>query len=491
MINPGLRNSFLALLLGLVVGACASAWLYFSVQSSDVPAPGFWLDPAQLQPALAELPADEIDTFAHYVQHEQALFAALKNLGAERGYPEPASSRFHPLGDLNPTRFEVNWNRTVETEAADKRGGVVLVHGMTDSPYSLRTLADAFNKAGFYTLNLRVPGHGTAPGMLDVTDVEQFRAAVRMAMQRAAEQVGADKPLLMVGYSNGAALTVDYVLNALAAVDDSDDSAGSTADVLPQKLVLLSPALGVRAGSEWAFLRAWLGRLPGLKKAGWIQVQPELDPFKYNSFPAFAGQQVYELTDSIAHRMPRLSAAARARFPAVLALVSAADSTVPAETVMTNLLDHLPQATAELVVFDINRRHDMQLLVEPARAQWLDTARQREQLPFALSVVTNLSEESSQVQELRRGAGATEWASVELEGRWPRQVYSLSHVALPFRVDDPFYGDDGSQLVRFANVVLSGEKNLFVLPPDQLMRLRYNPFSDYLQQKILTWAAAQ
>ncbi len=479
-------NILSALVAGFLAGACAAGWLYFSIQHRDMPEPGFWQDPARLQPALAELAADDIGPFDAYLQHEQVLFAALKQLDAEKGASEPASSRFHPLGELNPVRYEVNWNRTTETPGANSRGGVVLLHGMTDSPYSLRTLADAFNQAGYYTLNLRLPGHGTAPGMLDVTDVQQFRAAVRMAMQRASAQVGTGKPLLMVGYSNGAALAVDYVLDALDAAQEQKASI-----VLPQKLILLSPALAVRSGGEWAFLRAWLGRLPGLEKVGWVEVKPELDPFKYNSFPAFAGQQVYELTRHIDERLQDLAPEAAQQFPPVLALVSVADSTVPAESVVSRLLERVPVAQSELVVFDINRRHDMQLLIESARSQWLDVLRQRESLPFALSVITNLSEESSQVQALRRAAGAPDWQAVELEGRWPRQVYSLSHVALPFRADDPFYGDDGSQLVRIANVGLRGEKNLFVLPPEQLMRMRYNPFSDYLQQKILDWSAVQ
>ena len=397
----------------------------------------------------------------------------------EQGRSEPAASRFHPAGPRNPARLELNWNRTMENPVRNPLGAVVLLHGLSDSPYSLRTLAELFNQAGYYTLTLRLPGHGTAPGMLQVTGLDQFRAAVRMGVRHAVEQVGADKPLWLVGYSNGAPLAVDYSLTQLD---------GGT-DPLPQKLVLLSPALAVNPGAEWAFLRAALGRLPGLAKAGWTSVQPELDPFKYGSFPAHAGQQLVTLTESIQQRLTQLPAAARQRFPAVLALVSAADATVPASAVASQLLEQLPAAGSELVVFDINRRHEMQWLIRGETLAWLDALRNRDGLPFALSILTNLSDASSQVQEMRRDAGApaTTWQVSEQDGHWPRQVYSLSHIALPFRADDPFYGDDGSQLERLANLPLRGEKNLFVLPSEQLMRLRYNPFSDYLQQKILVW----
>lgn len=477
--NSRRRNLLLAVLTSFLLGAVISAWLYFSIQSRDLPEPGFWQDPARLQPALAELDAADIDSFAGYLRHEQSLFAGLDQLVREQGRTEPAVSRFHPAGPRNPVRFEPNWNRTTENPVRNPLGAVVLVHGLSDSPYSLRTLAELFNQAGYYTLTLRLPGHGTAPGMLLATDLEQFRAAVRVGVRHAVEQVGADKPLLLVGYSNGAPLVVDYSLTQLE---------GGT-DPVPQKLVLLSPALAVNPGAEWAFLRAALGRLPGLGKAGWISVQPELDPFKYASFPAHAGQQLVALNESIQQRLTQLPDTARPRFPAILALVSVADATVPAGAVASHLLEQLPAAGSELVVFDINRRHEMQWLIKGETLAWLDTLRNRDGLPFALSILTNLSDASSQVQELRRDAGApaTGWQVSEQDGRWPPQVYSLSHIALPFRADDPFYGDDGSQLERLANLALRGEKNLFVLPPEQLMRLRYNPFSEYLQQKILVW----
>lgn len=479
------RRAVLALTLaGFLLGALLSAGLYFYVENRDRPVPGFWQDAARLQPALTELDADDIGSLPGYLQHEQQLFTALEQLTREQGRSEPAYSRFQPAGQRNPARFELNWNRTVETPVRDPRGAVVLIHGLSDSPYSLRTLAELFNQAGYYTLNLRLPGHGTAPGMLTTTSLEQFRAALRVAVRHAVQQVGTDRPLLLVGYSNGAALAVDYSLTQLETAHEEEENG----DPLPQRLVLLSPALAVRPGAQWAFLRAALGRLPGLEEIGWISVQPELDPFKYNSFPAHAGQQLVRLTASIRQRLAALPAESRARFPAVLALVSAVDSTVPPKAVADELLARLPAGESELVVFDINRRHELQWLVREDAVDWLEPLRGSAQ-PYALSILTNLSEASSQVQEMRRRAGAEagDWQVTEQDGRWPAQVYSLAHVALPFRTDDPFYGDDGSQLAKLANLPLRGERNLFVLPPDQLLRLRYNPFSDYLHEKILAW----
>ena len=46
------------------------------------------------------------------------------------------------------------------------RGGALLLHGLTDAPYSMRAMAERLQAAGFVTLSLRMQGHGTVPGGL-------------------------------------------------------------------------------------------------------------------------------------------------------------------------------------------------------------------------------------------------------------------------------------------------------------------------------------
>jgi hypothetical protein len=60
-------------------------------------------------------------------------------------------------------------------------------------------------------------------------------------------------------------------------------------------------------------------------------------------------------------------------------------------------------------------------------------------------------------------------------------------VALPFPPDDPLYGARaGADIDEFGlgAVELRGERGVLVLPPALLMRLRYNPFFDYVAQRI-------
>ena len=56
------------------------------------------------------------------------------------------------------------------------RGSVVLLHGLTDSPYSVRYLAQLWQQRGYVAVAPRLPGHGTAPGALTAVDWETWLA---------------------------------------------------------------------------------------------------------------------------------------------------------------------------------------------------------------------------------------------------------------------------------------------------------------------------
>ena len=71
---------------------------------------------------------------------------------------------------------------------------------------------------------------------------------------------------------------------------------------------------------------------------------------------------------------------------------------------------------------------------------------------------------------------------------YPPGVFSLSHVALPFPVDDGLYGTQPSPDedfgVHLGTIAARGERGVLVVPMDELMRLSANPFYPYLIQRI-------
>ena len=172
----------------------------------------------------------------------------------------------------------------------------MLLHGLSDSPYSLHSIAGLLSRQGLNVLTIRLPGHGTAPSGLLRSDHLDWMAAVRLGMRHLAENLDEGQPLFIVGYSTGASLALEYAAARLLG-EDLPPASG---------LILLSPAIGVSPLAAFAVWQSRLAALPGLHKLAWTDILPEYDPYKYNSFTANAGDQVYRLTRRVAAQMDAL-----------------------------------------------------------------------------------------------------------------------------------------------------------------------------------------
>ena len=78
----------------------------------------------------------------------------------------------------------------------------------------------------------------------------------------------------------------------------------------------------------------------------------------------------------------------------------------------------------------------------------------------------------------------------QLDLQWPRGIISLSHVALPFSPQDPLYGHyppENKDQLYLGQIPLRGERGLLRISSNWLLRLRYNPFYDYLERRTLDW----
>jgi alpha-beta hydrolase superfamily lysophospholipase len=426
---------------------------------------------------------NEIRTFDNYRQLEDELFAELDEkvyARVETG-PKYALARYSSGSAADPRGRSPDWNRSFELPVDEAVGGVLLLHGMTDAPYTLRTLGKALNKRNYWVLGLRLPGHGTAPSGLKSVSWEDMAAAVRLSMDHLASKVG-NKPIHIVGYSTGAPLALDFALEALEG----------GASPAPASLVLISPAIGVHPTAALANWKARLALIPGLGNFAWLSVQPEFDPYKYNSFATNAGGQIHSLTRSVARRI-----AARAQtnpteiLPPTLVFKSTVDATVSTDAVIDRLLTLLAPERHELVLFDINRFAVKSRLLIADPGPLTDRLMVDATLPFAITLVTNENPESSVVLARRKPPFSAEASTTELLNlAWPTGVISLSHVALPFPPDDPLYGQrpPGNEDVLFlGQMAIQGERGLLRFPSEWLMRLRYNPFYTFLEMRALAW----
>lgn len=437
----------------------------------------------------AEMAGAEVRTLQDYLDLEARLYRQLDEQIVQKTPtgPEYALVRYSRGSAADPSRWPRDWNRTFELAADAPVGGVLLLHGMSDSPYSLRALGETLNRAGYLVLGLRLPGHGTAPSGLTSVTWQDMAAAVRLAMTHLANRLG-DKPLHIIGYSTGGPLALDVALEAIEE--------GSKA--MPASLVLVSPAIRVHPASALARFKDALSVLPGFEDLAYVAVMSEFDPFKYNSFATNAAAQVHAITRDVDRRIRILARdpAAASRFPPVLALKSAVDATVTTEAIVDNLLKRLPGHRNELVLFDINRHAAIasSLLVgDPAPLT--DRLMAETSLPFAVTFVTNESPRSAQVVARYKAPFSLEASSARPLGlAWPSGLVSLSHVALTFPPDDPLYGRgpaDGEDRIFLGDMALRGERGLVRIPADWLLRQRYNPFYPYLETRVLQWLNAR
>jgi alpha-beta hydrolase superfamily lysophospholipase len=427
--------------------------------------------------------ADDIRTFEDYLALEDRLFDELRDkVYAEVATgPEFSLVRYSEGSAADPGTRDPDWNRTFELPSDSPRGGLLLLHGMSDSPYSLRQLGKTLNEKGFWVIGLRLPGHGTAPSGLRSARWQDMAAAVRIGMQRLVDKVG-DKPIHVAGYSTGAPLALDHALNAL-----DDDNLRQ-----PDSLILISPAIGITAAAALAGPKAGVGRVPGLGRFAYTQIVPEFDPFKYNSFTANAGSQVHKLTRSVGNRISNLTRARRGgAFPPIIVFKSTVDATVSTEAVISRLLGRLPDNGNELVLFDINRAAVMSILLVSDPGPFTERLMNDGSLPFAVRLVTNENSDSTALVSKFKPPLSPDVASIQaLDHVWPRSVISLSHVALPFPPDDPLYGaarPDDPNVLFLGQAEIRGERGLMKISSDWLLRLRYNPFYSVLEHRVLEW----
>lgn len=429
------------------------------------------------EPSAAEI--ERMDWGA-YLAAEQRLFEDLQQQLQEVQSEQPGGyNRYARNSPVYPGNLPRDWNRSFVFEPqGELRGVAVLLHGLTDSPYSMRHLARHLSEQGILGLVPRMPGHGTVPAGLTAAHWEQWLASVRLAVREARVRAP-QAPLYLIGYSNGGALALRY---SLAALDDPQLA-------LPQQLVLISPMIGVTRYARYAGLAALPAVLPAFAKSAWMSVLPEFNPFKYNSFPVHAARQSYELTREVREALEAASASGRlAQLPPVLAFQSLADSTVSTPAVIDELFARLPANDSELVIFDINRSQALEPLLRPELGNLLGQLLPAVERSYHRTIVGVVPGAAPHVEARRLAAGSQTEQVTPLPQSYPPQLFSLSHVALPFPTDDPLYGSqpsgDESYGVALGTLAPRGENGVLLMGLSGLQRVTSNPFFDYLLQRI-------
>jgi len=149
----------------------------------------------------------------------------------------------------------------------------LLIHGLTDSPFTYHDLARIYYEQGYSVRTLLLPGHGSAASALQNVDVKQWQKAVNYGVNRALTDFD---EVILGGYSTGAALVIDYLTK-------------QTPSPKIKALMLYSP--GTEPHNKNGWLAKWIDATPFVD---WIDKDADIDFAKYESFPFHAAAASYD-----------------------------------------------------------------------------------------------------------------------------------------------------------------------------------------------------
>ena len=309
-------------------------------------------------------------------------------------------------------------------------GAVVLLHGLTDSPYSLRHIAAALPRP-----RLRRRRHPAAGARHRAGGADRRRMGglggrdpargARGAPARSARQAAAHRRLLQRRRAGDASTRSMRIEDPQLA--------------RPDRLVLISPMIGITAFARFAGVAGLPALFPAFAKAAWLGVVPEFNPVQVQLVPGQRRAPV--LPADRARCRPRSPAQARDGkldgLPPILTFQSVVDFTVSTRAIITALYARLPANGSELVLFDLNRTPSSARCCAPAPTSSSTgvlpppprdfRARSSHQCPATARPVRRAASP--------RPARPTE--QVARRSAWPSRlgVFSLSHVALPFPLE--------------------------------------------------------
>lgn len=418
-----------------------------------------------------------VKDFDAYMALEKKLFQELDSEVYDKILESEQNSvnRYTKNSFSDPQRWSKAWNKSFELPVENPKMGILLLHGMSDSPYSLHAQAEYLQKQGVWVVAMRMPGHGTIPSGLTGIKWQDMAAVVKIGMKRLTQKLG-DKPIHIMGYSTGAPLALNYTLIAL-----KDNTL-----TLPSSLIFYSPAIGVSKAAPFAVWQSRMGHFFNLPKLEWNSIAPEYDPFKYNSFAVNAGDQVYRICKEVQKQFDEYSAEAKhtKEFPPVLSFQSIIDNTVSVPDTVNNLYKRLPKGDHTLVLFDINNHFSSNLLVKAKVSNTIEYIKENSVgSNYQFDLITDLNSSNGRLKLITNHKVVK-----DLSYYWPKSLFSLSHLAIPIPKDDPLYGDKKaakSPGIKLGHLAMYGESSILEITPSAILRQRWNPFHDYTKERVL------
>ncbi len=205
-------------------------------------------------------------------------------------------------------------------QAIEARKGILLVHGLLDSPNRMRDLAKSYLDQGYLVRSLLLTGHGLTPCALNVIHKEDWLALVQFGIAQLTQDTGS---CLLLGYSGGASLCLWQLL----AYENKQTSR-------IKGLIAFAPALALNDP-----LSPLLPLLRWIPYPIMVNRQAITETAQYTKFSQLFGYQAYTLAKQVNHLMAQHTLPVPAYF-----VLAAHDETIDSNIAKAALLrDPNPQ----------------------------------------------------------------------------------------------------------------------------------------------------
>ncbi|TBR40857.1 alpha/beta fold hydrolase [Marinomonas agarivorans] len=213
------------------------------------------------------------------------------------------------------------------SDNCSSKTGILFLHGLSDSPYSLKSLSQALKTDCVWVRGVLLDGHGTkAEDLLDVSR-NDWRKTVKTFADDLS--INVDK-LYVVGFSTGGGLALDY-----AATTKIGNLSG---------LVLISPLLKINSSVDWLLVAL----SPFLN---WLDNHESDDYAKYLSVPVPAMKEVYKLAGEVRKVLIKKSF----EIPVFIA-ASMQDATLDTSVTLNYFSNSLVHPLSEMKLYDANAK---------------------------------------------------------------------------------------------------------------------------------------
>lgn len=123
-------------------------------------------------------------------------------------------AQFRVPFDASKSSSEIDMASPLEFAAAQEcerpKGIALLVHGLSDTAFAMRDLAQVLSSACYTSRTVLLPGHGTRPGDLQTTRLHHWEKTLSYLVDQAAAE---SDTVLLAGFSLGAVLTLSEAHN--------------------------------------------------------------------------------------------------------------------------------------------------------------------------------------------------------------------------------------------------------------------------------------